>query len=395
MRAAPAALDPASPMAPLVFEPLVRLDQTGSPQPWLAVSWQPEGTSRKWRFTLRPGVKLHDGSLLTAAVVQAALPAFAISVNGDAVILRADHGIAALLLDLSQANLVQTGPFRPGSFEPGSRAMFLANEDYWGGRPFLDSIEVRMGRALRDQLVDLELGKADVIEVAPADLRRASERARPVWSSSAVNLIALAFAPTRTVDPRLREAMALSLDRAAMRNVLLQKQGEITAALLPQWLSGYAFVFPAAPDVPRARTLVAALPASARSISLGYDPAMRAARSLAERAAVNARDAGLSVQVSPQNPQADVRLGELRVGSLDPLRALTAIAGALGLKSPSAAPDTATLYESERKLLDGYRVIPLFHLPDLYAASNHTRVFVPPVIAPLGAWCFDTIWLAP
>ena len=38
-------------------------------------------------------------------------------------------------------------------------------------------------------------------------------------------------------------------------------------------------------------------------------PGFGAARSLAERVAVNARDAGLVLQVSPQNPRADVASG--------------------------------------------------------------------------------------
>jgi peptide/nickel transport system substrate-binding protein len=79
-------------------------------------------------------------------------------------------------------------PFPPGAFEPGHRATFAANEDYWGGRPFLDAIDVQLGRGLRDQLADLELGKADVVEVAPTDLRRVLQGgtgfSRSVWSSA-------------------------------------------------------------------------------------------------------------------------------------------------------------------------------------------------------------------
>jgi len=396
-RATPAAFDPTAPMAPLVFEALVRLDETGAPQPCLAISWQHEGASRRWQFNLRPAVKLHDGSPLTAAAVvsalQAALPGLAINANGDAVVIRAEHGISALLLDLAHTAFAGTGPFRLGAFDAGRRATFAANEDYWGGRPFLDGIEVQLGRPLRDQLVDLELGKTDIAEIAPADLRRASEHGRAVWSSAAVNLLALEFAPGRAHDARLREALALAIDRAAMHNVLLQKQGEATAALLPQWLSGYAFAFPAKPDLARAQSLAGSLPAAARALTLTYDPAVRAARALAERAAVNARDAGLAVQVAPQNAQADVRLIEVRVRSLDPARALAGLAEALGLEAPPPAATAAALYASERKLLDGYRVIPLCHLPDLYGAASRVHIFAAPAITRLGDWRFDNIWL--
>jgi peptide/nickel transport system substrate-binding protein len=411
MRATPAALDPtapdAAPLASLVFENLVRLDATNTPQPCLAVSWQHDAPAKHWQFNLRPGVSFQDGSPLTAAIVaaalQTALPAATVAATGEAVTIRANHPLPDLLLELAYNGLVfarnaaggwvGTGPFRPTAFEAGRHVTFAANEAYWGGRPFLDSIEVQLGRGLRDQLADLELGKADVVEVSPTDLRRASDRGRTIWSSAATSLIALVFAPVRGDDPRLREALALSIDRAAMHTVLLQKQGEPTAALLPQWISGYAFAFPAAPDLGRARALANALPPAARALTLTYDPATRTTRSLAERVAVNARDAGLAVQVSPQNPRADARMVEVQLSSLNPDRALAALATALGLEAPAASASPQTLYESERKLLDGFRVIPLFQLPMLYAASTRVRVYGPP-IAKLGEWRFDDIWLS-
>jgi len=393
----------AGPLRALVSETLVRLDATGTPQPCLAVSWQHDAAAKRWQFSLRAGVQLHDGSPLTAAVVAAslaaALPGATVTAAGDtAIAIRASHSMPDLLLDLANNGWLDTGPFRVTAFEPGRHATLAANDNYWSGRPFLDAIEVQLGRSLRDQMADFELGKADVVEIGPADLHRASEHGRTVWSSAAVNLIALAFAPGHADDARLREALALSIDRAAMHTFLLQKQGEPTAALLPQWISGYTFAFPAAQDLPRARGLAGALPPAARTLSLAYDPAMRAARPLAERVAVNARDAGLTVQVSPLNPRADVRLVDVRVASLDPERALAGLAAALGLEAPEAAPapslSSAALYESERKLLDGWHAIPLFHLPMFYGASSRVQLYAPPVVTRLGDWRFDNVWLS-
>jgi hypothetical protein len=119
---------------------------------------------------------------------------------------------------------------------------------------------------------------------------------------------------------------------------------------------------------------------------------MRAARSLAERVAVNAHDAGLAVQVSPQNPHADVRLLEVYLTSLDPAQALAGFAAALGLPTPSTGASLAALYESERKLLEGFHAIPLFQLPILYAASR-VHVDAPPITR-LGDWRFADVWLS-
>ena len=69
-------------------------------------------------------------------------------------------------------------------------------------------------------------------------------------------LLALAFSP-RFDDARVREALALAVDRTSIHRVLLQRQGEVSGSLLPQWLSGYAFLFPDSADLARARALMA------------------------------------------------------------------------------------------------------------------------------------------
>ena len=120
--------------------------------------------------------------------------------------------------------------------------------------------EIEMGRPLRDQALDFDLGKADIVELTAADTRRMRQNGKTVWTSSPADLVALVF--DSAVDERVREAIALSIDRATVQSVLLQRQGASTGALLPQWLSGYAFLFDGARDLERARQM--ALPAPAR-----------------------------------------------------------------------------------------------------------------------------------
>ena len=114
-------------------------------------------------------------------------------------------------------------------------------------------------------------------------------------------------------------------------------------------------------------------------------------RSIADRIALNARDAGLTVSVAPPNSQADVRLAEARIASADPASVLAGIAAAFGLPRPERAETPAALYAAERGLLEGDRVIPLFHLPDIYAAAP--RVHGGSGITPLGEWHFQDLWL--
>ena len=207
---------------------------------------------------------------------------------------------------------------------------------------------------------------------------------RRIWSSSPVRVLALVFS-ARVEDARVREALALAVDRSAIHGVLLQRQGEVSGALLPQWLSGYAFLFPATTDLARARQLAA----GARPITLGVaDPAMRP---IAERIAVNARDVGLMVSVTAQSGSADVSLVELRIGSADPGKALAELAVGLGIPAPGRVDTPELAYAAERGLLEGFRVIPLAHLPDVYGVGS--RVRGGPGIAPSGEWRFENLWL--
>jgi hypothetical protein len=270
------------------------------------------------------------------------------------------------------------GAFAITRWEAGRRAVYQAEENAAGGRPFVDAVDVQMAPPNRDRAI--ELGRADVVEVSPAEARRAAT----VWSSAPVKLIALVF-DARVQDARVREALALAVDRATIHKVLLQGQGEVAGGLLPQWVSGYAFLFATNRDVEKARSLVVAVPAAARSLTLATDD-----RAIADRVAVNARDAGLTVTVVAGN--ADVRLTRARIVSAEGATALAGVAAALGLPEPARAETPEALYAAERALLDGVRVIPLAHLPELYAVGP--RVRGGPGITALGEWRMEGVWLA-
>jgi len=270
-------------------------------------------------------------------------------------------------------------------WEPGRRAYFAADDRAAGGRPFLDGVEIQMARPAREQAIDFGLGKADVVESGGEG--RPAAAGRRTWPSEPVRVVALVF--QARVDPRLREALALAVDRMAIYNVLLQRQGEISGALLPQWLSGYAFLFATTADLARARALAAALPANARRITLAIDDP--ADQPMAERISLNARDAGLTVALGPKTPDVEARLADTRVVSTDANAALKALAAAMDLPEPSHADSTGALYAAEAALLDGFRAVPLFHLPDVYGAA--ARVQGGPGIGPLGEWRFQDLWI--
>lgn len=371
-------LDPAEPkLSGLVFETLVRLDQRGRPQPWLALSWTHDATHKRWIFTPRPNVTLHNGTIWQPSEASLSFPD--------------DRPIERILAELSRPRnavairapdgaLVGTGPFAITRWEPGKSATLSAHSDYWGGRPYLDSIEIGMGQTLRQQALDLDLGKADAIEADTANLRRLRQQNANLSISAPVEVLALVFDGSQSVAAPVAEAVAISIDRSAIQTVLLQRQGEISAALLPQWLSGYSFVFPVSRDVARARQLGAGAPA----ITIGYDRNDVLCRPIAERIAVNAGEAGIMVRASADGP-ANAHVVRLRIASSDPWVALEDIAEQLKIDPPQP---NGNLYTAERALLSGSRVIPLVHVPTAWQLS-------PKVHAWSASWHLEDSWVEP
>ena len=362
-------------------------DSNGRPHAALAISWQASGGQR-WRFRLRHGVKFHDGTALTAenaaSSLRAANPAWNVFADADSVVIEPDGTDPTLLAQLAQPrNAIAkrnsdnkpagTGPFHIVDWQPGKKLILAAEEDYWNGRPFLDSVEIEMGKSYRDQMMALQLGKADLVEVAPEQAHRFSLEGDRLVSSAPLELLAVTF--SRDVaspeDKLLREALALSLDRGSVRSVLFQGAGQPTAAVLPDWMSGYGFVFPADADLPRARQAREQVHTIPRWI-IGYDSGDPVGRLLAERIALNGKDAGLWLQAAP-SATADLQLMRTPLPA-DPWIALADVTARAGLPAAkSKGGSVEDLYAAEQEALATLRIIPLFHLPVYYACGRHAE----------------------
>jgi peptide/nickel transport system substrate-binding protein len=375
----------------LVGDTLVKLDAQDRPQPALAVAWQNDASARHWQFSLRRGVKFHDGSAATAEAIAQILgalhPNWKVHASADMLSIENDLPMPSLLAELAlPRNLVfkhngnsvpiGTGPFLVAEWQPGAKLKLTANEQSWAGRPFVDAVEIEFGKSLREQAIALTLGKADVIETAP---QAATDPHDTSASSLPVELMVLVFsANSKAQDAHLREALALAIDRRPIHSVLLKGAGECAASILPNWMTGYSAVFPSQANPQRARALLA--DSRPPTFNLSYDPRDLQAQLIAERIALNAREVGVIVQVSLSGAE-DIRLTRVVLPSPDPATALDEVARQLGLPQP-AFPATRgnsieDLYEAERQLLDGYAVIPLFHLPVASAASERVRNWTP------------------
>lgn len=415
MREAPASLDPFDSaqfdaialhsISRLIFDTLVTLDARGQTQPGVSSSWRADPGDQRWQFSIRRGVSFHDGTAVTSDAVAASLRAanskWKVFATGDAVVIECDaptpylpavltlprYGIAKR----SAGKLSGSGPFASSAWEPGKKLTLTARDDYWGGRAFVDSIEIEMGKNFRDQTIALDLGKADIVEIGPEQARRAVVDGRRLENSAPAEWMALLFGRNNQSPEEglLRQALSLSIDRAAMNDVLLQGGGEPAGTLLPGWMTGYAFLFPSTVDLKRVGEVRSGL-RTAPSWTLGYDASDPLARVMAERIALNTRDAGLTLQ--PTNSKtADLRLVRMALPSLDAHVSLGEFAARLGLPQPKFDGDPASsVYSAESALLQSDRVIPLLHLKVVVALSGRVKGWQED---PDGVWHLENVWL--
>jgi len=389
----------------MIFDTLVTRDEAGRVRGSLAEAWQAPTSGRTWHFRLRRNVKFHDGATLTpeiaAASLRAANAAWTVSTDGDSLIVEAENEGQELLSELAlPRNAIQrkdsdkpsgTGPFHVVNWQPGKSLALAAEENCWSGRPYLDGVEIEMGKSYRDQMVALDSGHAELVEVAAEQTHRASLEGRGLMTSPPMELLALVFThdAKSPEEKGLREALAWSVERGSMRSVILQGAGEPAGGVIPNWMSGYEFVFPTEGDLARARRMreqVRSVPAW----TLGYDSSDATARTLAERVALNARDAGLALQVTATAP-ADLRLMRIPLGSLDPWIALEEIGQLIGVTATRGKEGSADeLYKAEQSLLATRRIIPLFHLPASYAMAKSVHDLS---LRPDGGWRAADAWL--
>lgn len=388
----------------LVLDGLTDLSDTGAAQPALAVQWNQKNHDQRWDFQLRPWVRFQDGTPLTADTVVASFNAMcANSASPDAtspapeaqcpwnavyaagpldIVITSDRPLPDLPELLAQTRfgisrknpsgvLLGTGPFLVSGFTNGALRL-TAYADCWQGRPFLDSVEIFQHRSQRDQWLDLSVGRADIVQVPPELLRQAQKQHLNVLVSGPVDLLALTLpAHGMFQDAAMRQSAALAVDRAALYNVIFQKQGEITASLLPQRVSGYAFLFVTGRDLNRARALRGG--AFAAPLGLGTQLGGGTMRLAAERLALNLHEAGFNVKMaSPGTPTA-LNLKLIHLEETNPRAALDEMLAAFSLNLTVNGTGMQALWQAESSALHSDTVIPLLWLPRAWAVGERVR----------------------
>jgi len=296
-----------------VYESLTTLDVDGNVVPGLATSWATSEDGMSATFTLREGVKFHSGRELTAADVrwtfeQALTPAKKGGLIVDA--LRSIQGADAMLAgdstslagftlldkysfavafdtptvifplfemfivdsgvedehgeDWSRKVSAGTGPFRFDNWQRGVSVSLLAFPDYWNGAPKLDGVTFFVVPNIETLLSMYETHELDLVTVLPAAARNVRRDPRfkgQLIEKAAAQVSYLGmnqnlYAPFR--DIRVREAISISIDRAAMSYGLF---GGAAVPLFGQIAPDFPGYDPSIPEIrydpDRARELMA------------------------------------------------------------------------------------------------------------------------------------------
>jgi len=340
---------------------------------------------------------------------------FDVSANSDSVVILADQSLPNFPTQLATSryfvfyagnsgSLFGTGPFTEGVREAMGRnesISFIANGSCWAGRPFVDKIFLAMNVDIEQQANAIAFGQADVVELPASQVRRSMQRGIRTVSTEPIELFALVFDGVRPAmqDARVRQAISLAIDRSSIADVILQRQGLVAGGLLPNWISGYAHLFPVSFDVPRAKDLLAASGhALLRStpLVLFYDSGDAEARAVADRVAVNLREIGIIIQVSghPSDGKtkptvADLRLVRHHLTGTDPAASLSELLNSLG-ETATELGSPEQIYAAERAPIDAFRVIPLVHVTESYGLSPQVRDWMAPR---WGGWDLADVWL--
>jgi peptide/nickel transport system substrate-binding protein len=272
-------------------------------EPMLAQSWTHNADGSVWTFKLRPNVKFHNGKPLTADDVvytfkqltdpknsSNALSTFTGTLSPSGIravdphtvafhleapngnfpyIVSSDNYNAVIVpkgtdLGTWQKSFVGTGPFKLKSYSQNVSANFTANPDYWGPKAHLDGVAFKFYQSQPPQILALQGGDVDVIaQFVPSG-------AEAILNNSQYNIIKLKSSAHRELsmrsdqapftDPRVRQAIALTLDRPGMVTALLHGLGSVgnDNPFAPKFKSTNTSVPQRTQDIAKAKQLMAA-----------------------------------------------------------------------------------------------------------------------------------------
>lgn len=291
-----------------IFEGLVGTEPgTADPAPLLATEWENSEDGLTYDFTLREGVKFHDGTDFNAEAVCANFDRwynFPESVQSDdfayyyAKLFRGfatgdkagkgiydscapdgDHNvsikltepfagfIASLSLpalsmqsptalekyqddaaanvnttDYSTKHPTGTGPFVFGEWDRGNRITLKRNDDYWGEKAKVSTVQVVSIEDPKARATAVENGDVDGADlIGPADIKPLEDAGMQVMARDPFTVLYLGMNQKVPAlkDIKVRQAIAHAIDKDAVAAASLPEGAEIATQFMPQIVTGW------------------------------------------------------------------------------------------------------------------------------------------------------------
>jgi peptide/nickel transport system substrate-binding protein len=277
-------------------------DQTLTLKPQLATSWSSNSTADVWTFKIRPGVKFHNGHTMTADDVVytyklqsdtktggSALSAFAGVLEPAGVVKVDDYTVAFHLLSPNgnfpyltssdnynmiilpngydpakwQSSFIGTGPFVMKSYTVNKGATFVRNPNYWGPKAKPAGTNFTFYATQTPSVLALTSGAIDVLSsfsVSGAEQLLTGSYNIINLKSSAHRELSMRNDIAPFTDPRVRRAIALTLDRPAIVSALFKGYSDLgnDSPFAPVFPSTNTSVAQRVKDIAEAKSLLAA-----------------------------------------------------------------------------------------------------------------------------------------
>jgi peptide/nickel transport system substrate-binding protein len=243
--------------------------QTLTLQPVLATSWTPNSTADVWTFKIRQGVKFHNGAALTAddvvytyklqtnpsgssnalsAFGGVLLPSGVVKVddytvafhlqapNGNFPYLTSSDNYNMIIIPNNyspadwQSTFVGTGPFVLSSYTPKVGASFTRNESYWGTKALPSQTQFTFYDTPAASVLALTGGSIDVLgqfSVSGGEALLSGSYNVIKLKSSAHRELSMRTDQAPFTDPRVRQAIALTLNRPEIITALWKGYADI------------------------------------------------------------------------------------------------------------------------------------------------------------------------
>jgi ABC-type transport system substrate-binding protein len=282
----------------MMYNYLVRFDGKLQIVPDLATKWSNSKDGLVWTFTLRKGVKFHDGTPVNVEAVKYSFDRFlgaekplksglhlpiikSVEIVDDSTVkftLKAPFAFFLNNLAHSASAIVSptahkkwgkdltlhptgTGPFRFVEWVRGDRVVLERNDDYYEGKPRLDRVVIRTVREDAARVLGLQAGDYDVaVRIPPEDVSRLMQEGRVrVYAEQSNRTLYIGFNTAKKPfdDVRVRQALNYAIDKESIVKNIYQDRAAIVPTVVGPLHTGYAALKGYPYDPAKAKKLLA------------------------------------------------------------------------------------------------------------------------------------------